>query len=173
MKDLMLDLETLGTGNNAVITQIGACYFDPMTGVIDEKTLSVNIDFKESIKRGFEVDAETIKFWFELPDKSRTFLKDPVSIECAMSLFRAFSYRCERVWSDAIFDFVLLTNLYTRMGKKPPINFRQCRDIRTLMTLAEIEREKIEREDAHDALSDCIYQVGYCSKSFQKIRFQK
>ncbi len=170
MKDLMLDIETLGTGNNAAITQIGACYFDPLTGEIGEKTLSVNIDLGESLARGFEVDAQSLKFWFEQPSANRTFLKEPVSIDCAMSLFRAYSYGSERVWSHAIFDFVLLTNLYARMGKKMPFKFSQCRDIRTLMHLAELEKENSERIGAHDALSDCIFQVGYCSKAYKKLK---
>ena len=43
MKDVMIDFETLGNSNNAVVVQIGACYFDRKTGEIGYK-FETNID---------------------------------------------------------------------------------------------------------------------------------
>ncbi len=34
MRDCMIDFETLGTGPDAAIIQVGACYFDRVTGEI-------------------------------------------------------------------------------------------------------------------------------------------
>jgi len=169
MKDFMFDLETLGTGSNALVTQIGACFFDIETGQIDRKFF-VNIDINESIKRGFEIDADTLFFWFKQPAENRTFLEDPISIDSALRLFRSASWGCERVWSHSIFDYFLLDNLHKKTGKKITFDYRKCRDIRTLIDLAEFEREKEARVMPHDALSDCIYQVGYCSKAFKKLK---
>ena len=36
MKDLMIDFETLGLKENAVLLSVGACAFDPATGEIGE-----------------------------------------------------------------------------------------------------------------------------------------
>jgi len=49
MKDVMLDVETLGTKSTAAIIQIGACYFDRETGEIGDK-------FKSGSKHMSEVD---------------------------------------------------------------------------------------------------------------------
>lgn len=37
MKNLMIDLETMGNSSNAAIVSIGACFFEPSTGEIGEK----------------------------------------------------------------------------------------------------------------------------------------
>lgn len=169
MKDLMIDLETLGTGNNSVITQIGACYFNRVNGEIGDKFL-VNISIEESIAAGFEVDGGAIQFWFQQDKSNMTFLNEPKSILEAMEMFRAFSKKAKRVWSHATFDFVLLTNLYLKMKQKLPVHYSTTRDIRTLVDLADCGKDDdAVREDAHDALRDCIYQVSYCVKAMNKI----
>ena len=49
MKDLMVDIETLGVSHDSVITQIGACYFDRNTGEIGAKFIA-NIDLSSCTK---------------------------------------------------------------------------------------------------------------------------
>jgi hypothetical protein len=64
MKDIMIDIETLGTGTRGLITQIGACYFDRNTGEIGDKFCE-NIQIQDALDNGFEVRGDTIKFWLE------------------------------------------------------------------------------------------------------------
>ena len=52
MNDLMLDIETLGTTYNAVVVQVGAIYFDRLTGDIDAG-ICLNISIDDCLKHGW------------------------------------------------------------------------------------------------------------------------
>ena len=81
-----------------------------------------------------------------------------------------FSKKAKCVWSHATFDFVIMANLYTKMGQKLPVHYSATRDIRTLVDLADCQKEDdTYAENAHNALSDAIYQVGYCVKALNKL----
>lgn len=167
----MLDLETMGTKSPySVITQIGACYFDPRTSEIG-KTFLMNISMTDSLRNGFEVDSGAMHFWFGQPPKARTFLQEPRHpVEHVLSELAWFGKQAKVVWSHATFDFVLVTNYYEKMGKKPAFHYSYARDIRTIVHLAGLQKDDdMPRDDAHDALKDCIYQVGYVSKGYQKL----
>ena len=169
MKDLMIDLETLGTSNNALITQIGACFFDRKTGEIGKQFL-INIDIQSGIDAGFTIDGGALAFWFDQPRESATFLNAPVSVDVAAHRFFSFAKNAKHVWSHATFDFCLISNFYNRMKMQMPFHYSSTKDIRTLVELAGFTREDDAiRSDAHDALKDCIYQVGYCVKAINKL----
>ncbi len=61
MKDLMLDIETLDVKTTAVITQLGACYFDRYTGKIG-RTFLQNISVGSCLMYGLTVDEQTINW---------------------------------------------------------------------------------------------------------------
>lgn len=180
MSDLMLDIETLGTASNSVITQIGACYFDRITGVISDEFL-VNIQVQDSINNGFVIDGGSLRFWFELtgsnPAKNYipSWFMNPQTVSKALALFRDFCHKNKTTkliaWAHATFDFPLLQDAYNRMNQGFPIPYRRLRDIRTLVDLSGIEYKKDKDGDpkTHDALDDCRYQVKYCSECFRKL----
>lgn len=69
MDDLMIDLETLGDSQNSAIVQIGACYFNRITGRIGD-TLSLYIDIEDSLKYG-EITPSTIQWWLQQSKKAQ------------------------------------------------------------------------------------------------------
>ena len=164
MKDIMMDLETLGTTHDAAITQIGACYFDRRDGDIGDK-LCVNIEINSCIERGLKIDGGAVKFWLERGDQA-TFLKKPVSLSKALSEFAKFIDKKSIIWCHATFDAVILANAYHAIGQGIPYSYRSVRDIRTLVDLSGVKYKKEKDGDpkTHDALDDCIYQVEYCCK---------
>ena len=168
MKDLMLDLETLGTSNNALIVQVGACYFDRDNGEIFWDKFSMNVQIQDGLNNGFEVDAGAIKFWLE---HTPTFLKEAVPVQTMLGKLREFISKKAIIWSHATFDAVVLQNAYNKFGEKAPFSYRNVRDIRTLVDLARIKYKKKEGDPkTHDGLEDCIYQVKYCCECFKKLR---
>jgi len=176
MKDLMIDLETLGSDYGAVITQIGACYFDRKSGEIGD-TFLVNIDPKTATRLGFKIEPETVEWWFTQPNK--TWLKEPrVPLPQALDQYREFSKKAKYVWSHATFDFSMLLDACFRLGRKPLNHYSSTRDIRTLMDLCrdvtgdnKISKKDDEYpEDAHDALADCKRQVQYCVEAMNMMR---
>ncbi len=169
MKDLMIDLETLGTGKDALITQIGACEFNRETGELGEMFL-MNIDIQSSLNCGFKVTGETIHWWLERPEQV-TWTDNTDSVVSVLNHFKKFCNKLEfkRVWSHATFDFVILNNAYELCGWKSPLRYRSARDIRTLVDLAGIKNENREGK-THNALDDCKYQVGYCTECFRVLK---
>lgn len=173
MKDVMLDLETFGNGKHAAIVQIGACYFNRATGEIGE-TFTVNIDARSSVESGAELDADTVYWWLSQPKEAIACVTaDPqVKIVDAMNSLNDFLEKAACIWSHATFDFVILTETYRRLKIKTKFHYRTCRDIRTLIDLAQIDHKNptlVRGGTHHNALDDCIFQVKYCHMAFSKL----
>ena len=159
MKDLMLDIETLGTGSDAAIIQIGACYFNRKSGKIG-KTFKLNVDLQSCLDFGFTVNGDTIYWWMcNNAQAIESVTKKPrTKIIRAMGDLKAFSSKADTIWSHATVDFVIVNNA-------------MIRDIRTLVDLAGKGPDHTLRLDIHhDALDDCIYQVEYVVNAMNKLR---
>lgn len=171
MKDIMLDLETLGTRHDAMIIQIGACYFDRETGEIG-RAFSVNIDPK-GYEDKFTIDYGTIAWWFQQSDAARrAVMGNTLSLEEALRILGDFFFDPSDVciWSHATFDMPILANAFNIVGIKNRLPFRNARDIRTLMDLAGPSAPMSRDGIHHNALDDCKYQVEYCVQAMQKLK---
>ncbi len=171
MNNVMIDLETLGNGENKCIVQIGACYFDRLTGDIGQ-TFKCNVDAKSATDAGFQLDAQTVYWWLAQSEAARaSILEDPkLPVEVALKKLNAFLAPAKYIWSHATFDFVTVMETYRKLNIKPAFSYRTARDIRTLMDLFNITVDKTEREGVHhDGLADAIHQVKYCHKAFVKL----
>lgn len=166
MKDIMIDIETMGTRATSAIVQIGACYFDRKTGEIGE-TFKVNIFHTSD---NFTMDHSTINWWLVQSQEAReSIIGNQMLIHEAMELLRDFLKDGEFLWSHATFDVPIIQNSFEKCGMKNPIPYRGMRDIRTLMDLAD-HRSESEREGTHhDALDDCRFQVKYCVEALNKL----
>lgn len=171
MKEAMLDFETFGNGKNALVVQVGACFFDRTNGNIGE-TFKMNVDAKSAQESGGEFDADTVYWWMQQhPLAIESILKSPaLPIAEVFEGLNFFLSQAESIWSHATFDFVILTETLKRLRMKPKFSYRAARDIRTLKDLAggipAIERKGIH----HDALDDAIYQAQYTSAMLQKLK---
>jgi len=169
MNNLMVDIESLGAVPDGVIVQIGACYFDN-EGNIGDRFL-VNIDIQSSLNLGFKVDKDTLKWWFER-SQLITWLSDTVSVHKALRQFREFCYKNKQaeLWSHD-YDKIMLLTAYKQIGEKFPISYKQFRDLRTLVALSKIKVKKPEGDPkTHNALDDCVYQVGYVCKALKSLK---
>jgi hypothetical protein len=147
-------------------------YFDRETGEIGE-TYVTNIDIESCLEYGLAIDGETLKWWFK--QSNRTFLNTPRTLPAALNTFATFIEKAETVWAHATFDIPVLANAYRAAGIKFPFRYWKSRDIRTLVDLANMDREaekrnEEKRTDAHDALADCRYQVAYCVRCFEALK---
>lgn len=168
MNDLMIDIETLDILPNAVITQVGACFFDRYTGEIGETFLG-NIQPSDCIKQGLSLGWDTIKWWMQQPKENWTWMENPVKLTRVLSMFSTFAKPCETIWAHATFDFPILMNAYRTIGMKLPYHYRACRDIRTLVDLSNLDYNKEKIDKTHNALDDCLYQVKYCVECFNRL----
>lgn len=172
MKDIMLDLETLGTSNRACIIQIGACKFDRNTGEITE-TFKRNVTSSSSVKLGLVIDGQTVEWWLN-QDKAAIagVLSEPrIDVVEALMNLNVFCQDAKCIWSHATFDMVIVVEAMRLAKIKPLFKYTAARDIRTLVDLSKITISKHARTGVyHDALDDCKYQVKYCVAAFNALR---
>lgn len=167
MKDLMLDIETLGTRPTSVICQLGACYFDRQTGEIREKFLQ-NIEIGSALMAGLTIDQSTVDWWKEQDEQ--TWHTGLVDIWSVLQLFSDFCKGVKSIWSHATFDVPIVQNAYQMCSIKLPWHYRAAKDIRTLVDLTNPEFKPDKELKTHNALDDCLYQVKYCVGCFNKLR---
>ncbi len=63
MDSVMIDLETMATGPNAGVIQVGAIPFNSRTGLVKPDLFEVDVDLHSALLLGGEVDASTVQFW--------------------------------------------------------------------------------------------------------------
>jgi DNA polymerase III epsilon subunit-like protein len=178
MKHIMLDLETLGTGNNAAIVAIGACQFDLPGILINSNTFYSPVDCDSAMEHGV-VTGSTIKWWMQQSDAARasTFANDAPPLGDA--LYR-FSWWVEKfggekdiaVWGNAsTFDNVIIRSGFASVGLPVPWSFRGDKCYRTVINLLpEDKRPPFNRPVvAHNALDDAVAQATYLQACYQAL----
>ena len=171
MKDAMLDFESFGHTKHACIVQVGACYFDRVTGEIGE-VFKANIDARTAVQTGATIDADTVYWWLSQSKEAiASITAQPLlPIADVMRDLNQFLAPAKCIWSHATFDFVLLTEALKRLDIKPAFHYRTARDIRTLTDFARVTIDKQARDGVHhDALDDCKFQVKYCVLALNKL----
>jgi 3'-5' exoribonuclease-like protein len=141
VKDIMLDLETLGTKSNSVITAVSLVLFDvdEHYSTEDVKRLSCfreNLLIQDGLDLGCEVDGGAITFWLEQEPEARADLFDPTPRHCAPVLRDLNKWwdhhEPDRIWSHKDFDIPALTNLYHKAKVKVPWLYKRAMDLRTI-----------------------------------------
>lgn len=173
--DVMIDIETFGTNNNALVVQVALAYFDRNTGQVGDSTI-INIDVEDSLKYGFKMDEETLDWWSEQPKEIFESLQvNPFScVEAAENIYKFLSYDA-LIWCHATFDAPLLANFYkTVKDDKMPYKYRNVRDIRTVVDLAGLDLDKYDwdKEKTHNALSDVLFQIKYVTDACNMLKFR-
>ena len=161
-RDIMIDLETLGTGSDAHILSIGAC------------TMDHELTFHEVVgpqKR--KIDVDTVRWWMDQSKDAQFVIKQAamsrMSLTSALAGLDDFIRTAgERVciWSHgAGFDIAILENAYRQAGMITPWMFWNVRDTRTLIDVAKWKAgEKLEptrKGTHHNALDDAKHQASW------------
>lgn len=175
MKDVMIDFETLGNGKDKCLCQVGAVYFDRVTGELGAE-FKANIDAASHQALGGKLDASTVYWWLQQSEEARqSILADPkMPVREAMTQLNDFLSGAERIWSHATFDFVTLMDTLKELGIKPNFSYRAGLDLRTLVYLSGSSVSDFPREGVHhDGLADAKHQVKYCVASINAIKGNK
>lgn len=162
MKNVMVDLETLGLKSTAVVVSIGAVKFDE-TGIGTKIDLHVN--FQDQIDLGRTVDADAVQWWMNQSDAARksTFNGSRLTTYKALAHFSKFFEGSEFLWGNgASFDNAILESLYGTYNMKTPWRFTRNRCYRTLAALIpDIRRPPTTGFVEHNALDDAIMQAQH------------
>lgn len=174
--DVMVDLETCGTGPNAAIAAIGAVVFDRSANTLGA-TYYCAIDISTSVDGGGAIDADTFKWWIrQTPEAQKSTFSGSSHINQALLNFSVWlGKQClaavvtglppeVRVWGNgADFDIVVLGQSYKRAHMPTPWKFWNVRCFRTLK--AEHSAIKMERSGTHhNALDDATTQAMHVLK---------
>lgn len=177
-KHFMVDIETLSTAVNAVVLNIGAVEFDPLSGKILREFYH-ELDLSE--QPGRHIDINTVQWWFKQCQENPANFdlvtkhnreKDSVmfvlhklgeflngGIEYAMTRVEGYEklsiYAC-----DPDFDMAILNDLYKDNGLPLPWRYSELRSVRTIRELVKITGMEVPHQEAnHNALDDCIRQA--------------
>lgn len=179
--DIMLDLETFGNTSTAAINQIGAVAFDRYTGEIIGG-YKVNVDAQTCIDHGMTMDVSTINWWLKQSDAARQSITtgDKQHIKTALRDLNAFVQAKLNVkgddkavlWCHATFDEPILSNAYKAVNIRPFWTYRNVRDLRTIVDLADYTIPKEENTGVvHDALDDCLFQIKYTVECVNRLKY--
>ena len=177
MKDLMIDLETMGTKPGCVVLSIGACFFDVVTGKITD-TFYIVLDSEQQKNQGRTVDPSTMKWWSMQSNAAKKVFTDPKENVCmALSKFINFIYKHGTIskihpWGNgSTFDISILENLFQMYGIKVPWLFYNVMDVRTFVSFQAkgIKVPKLEGVN-HHALDDAINQAKHVMKYCKPVK---
>lgn len=173
--DIMVDIETLGTRQDATIFQVAAVAFDILTGETIE-TFNQIADIGNA--SNLRVDGSTIKWWLNTNKDLLTELLNngTVSTDELLKHFNKwlvkFKDGAENIylWGNGIlFDNKMIQYQFEQLGLEYPIYYRNDRDVRTIVDLASVklgiseaelkERYNDESLTKHNAFDDVMYQI--------------
>jgi hypothetical protein len=161
---VMLDLETWGTGNDAVVVSIGACKFDK-NDILD--AFHVGVDPKSCMELGLKVDAGTILWWMAPEQREALDLWLQLERVDLASALVGFDMWCKHqpstmtIWGNgSTFDNVILRSAFAAAGLEYPVRFWADQCYRTKKN--ESPTVPMVREGTHHkALDDAISQAKH------------
>lgn len=168
----MWDIETMGTGPDAIILSIGGIKFDPNgEKMIDGFHYRFNVNDQEA--KGRTTDESTLEWWGKqdnkvievaFGDEGRT---DVTEILRHMSRWYV---GVNKIWAQGVvFDMGILENIYKQYGIPHPWKFWDVRDSRTLFGIMPTDPRKAMKFDAHDALEDAKAQALCVQQTIKKL----
>ncbi len=179
MQDVMVDLETLGTGTNALILSIGAQAFQLETQQLyPQQCIRLKIDPVDAQRLGQVIDASTVSWWLKQDENARQSLSSDFQ-DTLLGALRKFTdwlntYGPRRVWGNgATFDISILEDAYNLAGIAAPWKFRDVRDMRTIIDVAArlgVEVPRVKPTIAHDALADATAQAIWVNRTFAALQ---
>lgn len=177
MKDLMIDLETMGTKPNSAIIAIGAVFFDRKTGETGaEFYREISLESCQSV--GMDIDASTVIWWMKQSDNARYKFytnEDAQHIGFALGEFAAWidsnsnDYNITPWGNGATFDISMLESAFNRLDVNTPWAFWNVRDVRTVVDLCDCRDQVVFDGTPHYALDDAKHQVKYVSLAINKL----
>jgi hypothetical protein len=179
-RHIMVDIESLDVRPTGIILSIGAVEFDPLIGYMGAEFLR-NIDTASCTALGMTTDSDTQEWWArQAPEAWAATQDNQVPIREALTDFADFCRGDDTtnagepapIWCKGpSFDFAMLTNAYRMCAIPLPWQFRQERDLRTAIQLAQDIygfKKPAHTGVPHSALDDARHQVLVLIGAYQK-----
>lgn len=173
MKDIMLDLETLGVAAGCKILSIGAVYFDISTGELGEE-FYVIVNRADQDEYDLKEEGGTLAWWLRQSAEARVVVQeephtDAVDLIESLARFGHFVRQeggGKRVWGNgADFDNPILSRVYEATGQRQPwaaYNGRCYRTIKNLYPSLKAVREGTYHNALDDAKTQAKHMIQVC-----------
>jgi hypothetical protein len=173
MKDVMFDLETLGTRPGSAIRSVGAALFDPR-GDGAGPTFYMNVNPMSCWEAGLTVDAATLAWWDRQSEEAKAATRaDRKPIKEVVEMFHRWFRDSggELIWCQgAGFDEVLWGVAARMVGAATPWKFWNVRCTRTIYHASGVDPRDVPREGTHhSALDDSLHQIKCVQMSFKRL----
>lgn len=170
--EIMTDLETLSTDDNALILTLGACAFDIDTGKLcGQKYIRFSVEDQKTLGR--HVSESTVAWWNRQSEAARNEAFNPIGalpLAEACKEFDDWVVSTRKLdpkmelymWAnDPDFDLVKLTNAFRAVGKEPPWQYWEYQSVRTMKRLAKKLKLTLPPREGthHNAVDDAIHQT--------------
>lgn len=172
--DLMIDLETLGTGPDAVIVSIGAVFFDIETKTLGP-TFEMVLDVQSQLNYGRKIDADTLKWWFSQEDAAKKVFHEKST--GPITVLDAFYYFCNvnsttktlKAWGNgSTFDITLMESILKTYSRQVPWGYNGVMDLRTFKRFVgggeQIQKVGVAHNALDDAKSQALYVIKHANK---------
>lgn len=186
---VMCDIETLGTGRNARIIQIGAVGFDFNEGVLEaHELLQMNercFNMRVALYPGATEDAGAQSFWADpAHGEALTEIQRmpehplPVVLTKLSRFLTEWLGKRGKLWAKPPqFDLRIISEAYALAGIERPWHHRHEHDLRTLLYLAkQVPLTGFKAPDisgaklvAHYALHDAVEQAVVCQAAYRSL----
>lgn len=163
MKNIMIDMETLGTTADAVILSIGAVKFDLGSDEIDDAAFYASVSVESNLELKRRISEDTLLWWLKQSAAAQNVFFEPKQT-LANALVGLSNWIGEGdycVWSNgADFDLPMLAHAYTQLGVEIPWQFWNSRCARTYKNLPQAAKATWKQEGPkHNAMVDAVNQV--------------
>ena len=189
--NIMVDLETLGTRQDAIVLEISAVEFNCHTGEIGE-VFDAKLDINEQVQYRRSLNCETLQWWFKQDEEARKNIFDEdvdiirFNIPWELAEFSNFVERCNnkcnsdsdrrvvKLWGNgSLFDLGILQNMYETClpNMKLPWKFWAVNDVRTIVDLnPDVKRNCKFDGTPHCAVDDCKHEIKYLVETLKTIK---
>lgn len=170
--NVMVDLETMGTGSSAAIVSIGAVKFTEDS--VQSDAFYRVVSLQSALDAGMTLDGSTVMWWLSQTQDARISLQAaPERLHDALLSFKAWCPADAQLWGNgATFDNVILSNAYKLCSITPPWKFYNDRCFRTLKNLYPGITPDERVGTSHHALDDAQYQAQHAVKILRSITQQ-
>jgi len=170
--DLMIDIETVGTGPEACILTIAAQAFNPFTRGYHDQQYYARIDIESQPNRNIEQG--TIDWWATQPTAAReeAFAETGrIPLEQALGELGKLIWHSKRIWANGpTFDMNILEHAYKSHSLALPWKYYVVRDARTVYGLC----PGLNKYPAsHHALEDCRRQIDLLHDSLETLKIKE
>jgi hypothetical protein len=171
----MIDIETLGTANNAHVLSVGMVWFDIRHP--DESLVELPILHPDMAQPLSMIDGDTVAWWMKQGTEAKQVFADTVERE-ALSVVAEKVYQnannAQRIWAkDPDFDCIILANFVQNyLSKSIKWPYWKGRSVRTMLDVLPATKEMRFEGVQHNALADAVHQAKQMQAVFSHLQLR-